>query len=149
MAAKVRAHGNGHRNGGTYEHDAPDEDGHQELTPQEIAELRTYPRAGALIVRQADALLPKEIAYWIECQDEHFDGTGFPRGLKGEEIPLPSRIIAVAREYVRLTIGSDGSYQTQTDAALRSLRSQSGTLYDPSLVGSLEQLVPSEERKYR
>jgi response regulator RpfG family c-di-GMP phosphodiesterase len=99
-------------------------------------------------VRQADALLPKEIAYWIECQDEHFDGTGFPRGLKGEEIPLPSRIIAVAREFVRLTISSDGSDETKTDSALRSLRSQSGTLYDPSLVGSLEKLATSEPHKY-
>lgn len=93
------------------------------------------------MVRQADALLPGEIAFWIECHDEHFDGSGFPRGLRGDDIPLPSRIIAVAREFVRLTIGANGEYETQKASALASIRERSGTFYDPKLVQLLEATV--------
>jgi len=139
LPAKVRgtAKSNGNGNG----HDQGTENGRVPLTPQEVAQLKTYPRAGALMVREADALLPTEIAYWIECHDEHFDGSGYPRGLKGEEIPLPSRIIAVAREFVRLTIGSTGDFESQREAALANIRERSGTQFDPKLVKVLEDLA--------
>jgi len=141
LPAKVRVSGNGNGSESSHVADTDHTNGHLDLTPTEAAQLRMYPRAGALMVRQADALLPQEIAYWIECHGEHFDGSGYPRGLKGEAIPLASRIIAVAREFVRLTMGANGNYETQKDAALASIRERSGTLYDPRLVQITEELL--------
>jgi hypothetical protein len=111
------------------------------LNAKEIAQHRTYGRWGGLMVRAADALLPAQIADWIEFHGEHFDGTGYPRGLKGEDIPLASRVIAVAREYVRLLTGYDGAPMLEKEKALALLRESSGTLYDPRIVKLLNDIV--------
>lgn len=112
-----------------------------DLTPKEIAMRQTYSRWGGLMVRAADALLPNQIADWIEFHGEHFDGTGYPRGLKGDSIPLPARVIAVARDYVRYLTGYDGVEPADKEKALALLRDGSGTLYDPRLVNLLYELV--------
>jgi len=107
----------------------------------EEAQRRTYSRLGALLLRSADAIVQPEVADYIEHHTEHFDGTGYPRGLSGEAIPLPSRIIAVARGYVCELTGHDETPQVQKEEALRLLRQNSGTLYDPRLVDLLAELV--------
>lgn len=112
-----------------------------DLTPKESAMRKTYSRWGGLMVRAADGLLPTQIADWIEFHGEHFDGTGYPRGLKGDAIPLPSRVIAVARDYVRYLTGYDGAVPADKEKALSLLREGSGTLYDPRLVNLLYELV--------
>ncbi|MBV8101879.1 MAG: HD domain-containing protein [Verrucomicrobia bacterium] len=111
------------------------------LNAKELAQKKTYTRWGGLMVRAADALLPNQIADWIEFHGEHFDGTGYPRGLKGEDIPVASRIIAVARDYVRFLTGYDGASVVDKEKALTLLRESSGTLYDPRLVNLLTELV--------
>ena len=111
------------------------------LNSKEIAQKKTYTRWGGLMVRAADALLPNQIADWIEFHGEHFDGTGYPRGLKGEDIPMASRIIAVARDYVRFLTGYDGAELVDKEKALALLRDGSGTLYDPRIVNLLTELV--------
>ena len=108
---------------------------------KEEAQKNTYTRWGGLMIRAADALLPHQIADWIEFHGEHFDGTGYPRGLKGQDIPLPSRIIAVARDYVRSLTGYDGVDPMEKEKALSLLRERSGTLFDPRLVALLNELV--------
>lgn len=108
---------------------------------KEVSQKKAYARWGGLMVRAADALLPNQIADWIEFHGEHFDGTGYPRGLKGEDIPLASRIIAVARDYVRYLTGYDGVDPIDKEKALALLRDGSGTLYDPRLVTLLRDLV--------
>jgi hypothetical protein len=111
------------------------------LNAKELAQKKTYTRWGGLMVRAADALLPNQIADWIEFHGEHFDGTGYPRGLKGEDIPLASRVIAVARDYVRFLTGYDGAEPVEKEKALALLRESSGTLYDPRIVNLLSDLV--------
>jgi len=112
-----------------------------DLNPKELAQKKTYTRWGGLMVRAADALMPSQIADWIEFHGEHFDGSGYPRGLKGEDIPLASRIIAVARDYVRFLTGYDGAAAVEKEKALTLLRESSGTLYDPRVVTLLSELV--------
>jgi hypothetical protein len=107
----------------------------------EEAQQRTYSRLGALMLRSADSLTDPEIADFIEYHTEHFDGSGYPKGLTGEAIPMASRIIAVARGYVCLLTGYGGSPRFQKEEALRRLRQDSGTLYDPRLVELLADLV--------
>jgi HD domain len=113
----------------------------KDLNARELAQRGTYSRWGGLMVRASDALLPTRLADWIEFHSEHFDGTGYPRGLHGEDIPMPSRIIAIARDYVRYLTGYDGVEKVGKEKALTLLREGSGTLYDPRLVTLLNELV--------
>jgi HD domain-containing protein len=113
------------------------------LTEAEIAQYMSYPRIGAVMVRSSDALLPREIADWIEFHREHFDGAGGPRGLRGDAIPLASRIIAIARAYVAMLTGYDGMDTVNKETALARLNAGGGALYDPGLVDLLENLVQS------
>lgn len=68
------------------------------------------------------------------CHHERWNGTGYPRGLKGEEIPLPARIFAVADVYDALT--SDRPYRKgwSHERALEYIRQQSGNYFDPKVV---------------
>jgi response regulator RpfG family c-di-GMP phosphodiesterase len=113
------------------------------LTPAEVLQYMSYPRIGAVMVRSSDALLPREIADWIEFHREHFDGAGGPRGLRGDAIPLASRIIAIARAYVAMLTGYDGTETVNKETALARLNAGGGALYDPGLVDLLENLVQS------
>ena len=113
----------------------------QTLNAREVAQKATYPRWGGLMIRAADALFPPVVADWIEFHSEHFDGSGYPRGLRGEDIPLASRIIAIARDYVRYLTGYDSTERVGKEKALTLLREGSGTLYDPRLVTLLSELV--------
>ncbi len=107
----------------------------------EEAQRRTYPRLGAIMLRNADAIVDPEIADFIEYHTEHYDGSGYPRGLAGELIPPASRIIAVARAYVCMLTGYGESEKVGKAEALRLLKEQSGTLYDPRVVELLTELV--------
>lgn len=109
------------------------------LNQAELAQYLTYPRLGAVLIRSSDALLPREIADWIEFHREHFDGNGGPRGLRGNAIPIASRIIAIARHYVAMLTGHDGAEMTSKETALGRLAAGGGTLYDPEVVDLLEQ----------
>jgi hypothetical protein len=113
------------------------------LNQAELAQYLTYPRLGAVMIRSSDALLPREIADWIEFHREHFDGNGGPRGLRGDAIPVAARIIAIARNYVAMLTGYDGAEMTTKETALARLAAGGGALYDPVLVEVLEQRLLS------
>jgi putative two-component system response regulator len=67
------------------------------------------------------------------CHHEKWDGSGYPRGLKGEEIPLAARAFAVVDVWDALT--SDRPYRNawSRQAAVDYIREQSGTLFDPRI----------------
>ena len=102
---------------------------------------RTYSRLGAIMLRSADALVEPVIADYVEYHTEHFDGSGYPKGLVGEAIPQASRIVALAKAYVALLTGYGGGAPTSKEEALRTLHGKSGTLYDPRLVDLLTEVV--------
>src|SRR5689334_5483466 len=60
------------------------------LDPDELAIVRKYPEYGYRMLIQIDGF--EEVSQLIYCQQERFDGTGYPRGLKDEQIPLGARI---------------------------------------------------------
>ena len=82
-----------------------------------------------------------EIPY---CQHEKWDGTGYPRGLKGEHIPLAARIFAVADVWDALR--SDRPYRPAwpADKAREHIRSQAGTHFDPRVVAAFLELGAEE-----
>jgi HD-GYP domain-containing protein (c-di-GMP phosphodiesterase class II) len=75
-----------------------------------------------------------EIAQYILFHHERFDGTGYPRGLKREEIPLLSRIIAVADAYDAMTNARTYKKALDKDAAIKELIQNKGTQFDPHIV---------------
>jgi HD-GYP domain-containing protein (c-di-GMP phosphodiesterase class II) len=102
------------------------------LTAAEIAEVRGHAQNGADLARVAnfDTLVQEGILY----HHERLDGSGYPCGLKGENIPLVARILAVCDSYVAMTSDRPHRQKLTPIAALNELRACAGTAYDPRVV---------------
>jgi diguanylate cyclase (GGDEF)-like protein len=98
--------------------------------------VRAHPVIGAELVSRVEGLGPA--VAWIRHSHENWDGSGYPDGLSGEEIPPGSRIIHVADAYASMT--SKRSYRDgmSRDAAMEELQRQAGTQFDPACVEALE-----------
>ena len=105
------------------------------LTPEEFDVMKTHTTKGANILRPVAQL--KDMIPGIELHHESLDGRGYPRGLKGEDIPLLPRIIAVADTFDALT--TNRPYQNAHDpqAALKIIHSLIGKRLDPDAVAAL------------
>ncbi len=102
------------------------------LTEDEWDIMRTHPQKARDMLGTIDFLLPAlDIPY---CHHERWDGTGYPRGLAGEEIPLAARIFAVVDVYDALT--SDRPYRDgwSHEQAVAHIREQTGRHFDPQVV---------------
>jgi diguanylate cyclase (GGDEF)-like protein len=101
------------------------------LDDHEWAEIKGHPELGSRILEHANL---RDIAAWVLHHHERVDGTGYPRALAGEEIPLEARILAVADAYEAMT--SDRPYRAALPAAfaLRELRAAAGTQFAPRVV---------------
>jgi response regulator RpfG family c-di-GMP phosphodiesterase/anti-sigma regulatory factor (Ser/Thr protein kinase) len=102
------------------------------LNDEEWQIMKTHPELGAGLLGHFDSY--REISAIILAHQEHFDGSGYPRGLKGEDIPLFARIIAIADAYHAMT--SNRPYRKALPAceAVKELRKHRGTQFDPTLV---------------
>jgi putative nucleotidyltransferase with HDIG domain len=101
------------------------------LDAAEWEEMKKHPEMGYRMLQQIRFLSPAlDIVY---CHQERFDGTGYPRGLRGEEIPLGARIFAVVDTFDAMT--SDRPYRAALtiDAAREEVRRFSGTQFDPKV----------------
>jgi putative two-component system response regulator len=109
------------------------------LTPDEEAELRKHAEYGAAIV--APMGVAGDVAPIILAHHEHWDGRGYPSGLKGEQIPLGARIIAVVDAYDAMT--SDRPYRKSlgVEEAVRRLTAGTGTQWDPHVVATFLELL--------
>ncbi len=109
------------------------------LDPDEQELMRRHPIYGASILEPSAALRP--LVQMVLHHHENFDGTGYPEGLKGTEIPLGSRIIIVADAYEAMT--SDRIYRKSIghERAMEQLNKYKGTQFDPSIVRSIEALL--------
>jgi response regulator RpfG family c-di-GMP phosphodiesterase len=83
------------------------------------------------------------IAEIISCNRENYDGTGTPRGMGGEQIPLLGRILRLADEYDQMLLPKASAAMTH-DEAMRFLTQRSGKQFDPLVVDVLSQLSPEE-----
>jgi putative nucleotidyltransferase with HDIG domain len=103
------------------------------LTPEEQAVMREHCLLGYQMLRKIPFLHePADIVY---SHQEHFDGSGYPRGLRGEQIHLGARVFAVADAFDAIT--SDRPYRAaqSISSARREIEKNSGTQFDPNVVG--------------
>jgi diguanylate cyclase (GGDEF)-like protein len=109
------------------------------LTEEEFDQMRLAPVTGAELVGRVEGLGP--IVPWIYHAHEHMDGSGYPEGLRGDIIPLASRIIAVADAFDAMT--SNRPYRTamSTTDAMTELHRCSGSQFDPQCVEALERSI--------
>ena len=105
------------------------------LTAEEFEIMKTHTTKGANILRGVAQL--KDMIPGIELHHESLDGRGYPHGLKGEEIPLLPRIIAVADTFDALTTTRPYQRAHEPKEALRIIHSLSGKRLDPTAVAAL------------
>jgi HD-GYP domain-containing protein (c-di-GMP phosphodiesterase class II) len=111
------------------------------LNEEEWEVMRTHPIRSYELLSPIPYLRPAlEIPY---CHHEKWDGSGYPRGLKGEEIPLSARIFAIVDVYDALM--SDRPYRPAwtKERALDHIREQSGKHFDPKVVEAFFHLIHS------
>jgi putative nucleotidyltransferase with HDIG domain len=102
------------------------------LAPKEWDVIRRHPALGYGLVR--DVKMVREVGDIILCHHEHYDGSGYPKGLKAEKIPYEARIFAVADTLDAVT--SHRPYRAPRDfkAARRELEANAGRQFDPGIV---------------
>ena len=102
------------------------------LDENEWEEMKKHPEVGWRILTSASEF--SELAEFVLCHHERWDGRGYPRGLKGEAIPLEARIINVADSYDAMT--KDRAYRKgmSLQEAIEELQQNAGTQFDPQVV---------------
>jgi putative two-component system response regulator len=112
------------------------------LTPEESAQMRRHARRGARMLTGIVGL--EEAADAVLHHHERFDGAGYPEGLRGEQIPLNSRIILVADAYDAMTSPRPFRDACSHEEAVARLEEGAGSMFDPEVVrafGQFEQLA--------
>ncbi len=113
------------------------------LTDEEYEIIKMHPILSYEMLSGIDAL--KDSLSAIKYHHERLDGTGYPEGLKGEEIPLSARIIAVADTFDAMT--SDRIYRKgyKREEALKEIVKLAGTYFDPDVVHAAVPIFKGEE----
>lgn len=113
------------------------------LTEDEYEEIKRHPEIGYRILSTVNDMA--EMAEVVLDHHERWDRKGYPRGLKGDLIPLQSRMICIADSYDAIT--SDRSYRSKRSdqEAFDELRKNAGTQFDPNLVEPFIKLITSIE----
>jgi HD-GYP domain-containing protein (c-di-GMP phosphodiesterase class II) len=103
------------------------------LSPAEIDEIREHPWLGERIVAPVPSLggLTRQV---IACHHERWDGSGYPRGLRGAEIPVAARIFAVVDAYDALTNDQPYRNAVTLSEAREEIQAKAGLDFDPNVV---------------
>lgn len=111
------------------------------LTDEEFAVMKTHPQIGADILGDEDSgliSLAKKVAL---THHERWDGSGYPKGLKADEIPIEGRIVALADVFDALTSRRPYKEPWPIDETLDYLREQKGKHFEPKLVDLFEENI--------
>jgi putative nucleotidyltransferase with HDIG domain len=107
----------------------------ESLTPEEFERVKIHPRVGAEILRHVPFGAP--VSDLVLCHHERWDGLGYPAGLRGNDIPIGARILAIADCYSTLQARRPYRPARSESEAVAVLRDAAGTAFDPALVDLL------------
>jgi diguanylate cyclase (GGDEF)-like protein/putative nucleotidyltransferase with HDIG domain len=113
------------------------------LTKEEYEVVRRHVRIGEVLIREVPQL--KDVLQAVSCHHERFDGSGYPRGLAGDQIPLLGRIIAIADSYSAMCLDRPYRKAMPHDHILRELLAGSGSQFDPNLSRTFVELLLEEQ----
>ena len=120
----------------------------EKLTDEEFDVIKTHPFIGANILTGSDHTLIEMAEKIALTHHEKWDGTGYPRGLKGEEIPLVGRICAVCDVFDALTSERPYKDAWSVERAHHELQRLAGTHLDAKLVDLFIEILPEIEAIY-
>ena len=121
--------------------------GGRKLTDTERAELEKHPHEGARIVSQVDGY--QAVGEIILAHHERIDGRGYPRGLRGDEIPVLARVISVANVYEAMTARNAYREPVSWREAVDHLRNVAGTELDPRFIETFVDILENNDRAFR
>ncbi len=113
------------------------------LTDEEFDIIKTHTQIGYQILRAADEY--SGLAEYALSHHERWDGLGYPKGLKGEDIPLFSRVICVADAFEAMTSNRTYRKAMKIEDAIKELNRCSGTQFDPNLVKIFVEIIQKSE----
>jgi putative nucleotidyltransferase with HDIG domain len=114
------------------------------LEKSEQKQMRTHPARGASLIKHIKFL--KSVAPIILHHHERWDGKGYPKGLKGEEIPIGARIICILDTYDAITSNRPYSDSRGREWATKELQDCAGTQFDPRVVDAFVEILKEEEK---
>jgi diguanylate cyclase (GGDEF)-like protein len=117
------------------------------LDEREWAFVRQHTIVGERILRASPAL--RSVASFVRSSHENWDGSGYPDGIAGEEIPLASRIIRACNAYVAMTSERPYRAALSSDDVLNELMRLAGTEFDPTVVRILVARIRDEQEAER
>jgi HD-GYP domain-containing protein (c-di-GMP phosphodiesterase class II) len=103
------------------------------LTPEERRAVMTHPQRGAEVLAPLSRFYP-DLGKGVAAHHERWDGTGYPRGLKGKRIPLTARVVAIADSFDAITHRRRYSHARSFSEAVKAITEGRGTQFDPELV---------------
>jgi len=115
------------------------------LTPDEYQRLKIHPEIGAQIIQQAG--FPSLVSMIVRSHHERWDGTGYPAGLKGAEIPIEARVLAAVDMLVALSTDRHYRKAIPLDEAMEHVARESGRGLDPVVVSRLRQVYRDLDRQ--
>jgi putative nucleotidyltransferase with HDIG domain len=111
------------------------------LTDEEFNEIKKHPELGIRII--SDVPFLKALVPMVLHHHEYFNGSGYPRGLGGEDIPIGARILCVADAYEAMTSNRPYRKALPNDIAIEILRKEKGTQFDPHMVDIFLEILQS------
>ena len=119
----------------------------QPLTAEQWEVVRRHPADGARLVQRVDGYGP--VAEIVLSHHERWDGSGYPRALAGEEIPLAARLISVADAYDVLTARDSYRRPISSEDAVAELRRVAGRQFDPQVVETFAGILAFKDLSFR
>ncbi|GAB4275787.1 MAG: hypothetical protein Kow0056_05750 [Coriobacteriia bacterium] len=108
----------------------------------EGATLSAHTTEGAKLAKAAG--LSTTVREAVVAHHERFDGSGYPRGIAGDQIPLAARIVAVCDTYDAMTRGGQGRHPLPASEAITAIRAQRGRGFDPAVVDAFEKVISEQ-----
>jgi HD-GYP domain-containing protein (c-di-GMP phosphodiesterase class II) len=113
----------------------------ESLSAEEWDRLRDHPNVGVNLLVKINFL--SEVIPYVHSQNERWDGSGIPEGLKGRSIPLGARILAVSNAYYAMT--QERPYRGEPlshEQTIKTLQKEAGSKWDPLIVEALAKISP-------